>query len=184
MKKLLVSLFLLAGGALSTFAQGFEPQVKVGYSYGVDNYKNQTFGGEFLAGFRINPTIRLGVGVGISYCDLKYEDAYYDSNTHSYYDEYKESGAYVPLFVNGKINFTDSSISPYFSTDLGYSFFIPCSDYAEENKLGLFVKPAFGVDFNLGKGDFFVEVNYNYQTRKFYENCNYSQIGISVGYQF
>ena len=83
MKKLLVSLFLFAGVSLSTFAQGFEPQVKVGYSYGVDNYKNQTFGGEFLAGFRINPTIRLGVGVGISYCDLKYEDAYYDSNTHS-----------------------------------------------------------------------------------------------------
>ena len=41
MKKLLLPLFLLARVSLSTFAQGFEPQVKVGYSYGVDNYKNQ-----------------------------------------------------------------------------------------------------------------------------------------------
>ena len=29
-----------------------------------------------------------------------------------------------------------------------------------------------------------IEVNYNYQTRKFYGNYNYSQIGISVGCQF
>ena len=166
------------------YAQKFEPQVKVNYSHGVDDYKNLSFGGEFLAGFRLNPTIRLGIGVGISYCDLLYEDAYYDSNTHSYYDEYKESGAYVPLFINGKFNFSEGSISPYFAADLGYSFFIPGSDYAKENKLGLFAKPTFGVDFDLGKGDIFVEVNYNYQVRKFYDDCNYSQIGLSVGYQF
>ena len=184
MKKLFFALTLMLFLSNTISAQKFEPQVKVGYAYGIDDYKTQSFGGEFVAGFRINPNVRIGAGVGIDYCDHKYEDAYYDPYLHYFNKEYRESAAFVPVFVDGKFNFTDSSISPYISVDLGYSFFIPFSDYAKENNLGIFVKPAFGIDFNVGKGAVFVEVNYNYQARKFYETRNYNQIGLSVGYQF
>ncbi len=184
MNKTILTILFFIGLSSSVYGQKFEPQIKIGYSYGLDTYKNHSFGGEFLAGYRIIPQLRLGIGVGIDYCEHKYEDAHYNTLINRYQKEYRESAAYIPLFLNGKYNFTEGKISPYVTTDIGYSFFIPYSDYAKENSLGVFVKPGFGVDFNIGKGDIFVEVNYTYQTRKFYETCNYSQIGLSIGYQF
>lgn len=40
------------------------------------------------------------------------------------------------------------------------------------------------IDFNVGKGNILVEINYNFQTRKFYNNYDYNQIGLSIGCQF
>ncbi len=178
MKKLFLVLALIAGSFSAVGAQGFEPQVKVNGMLGIDTYKNHSFGAEFLAGYRFNPQVRVGLGAGIDYCNLKYEGA------SKYRSEYKESAAYVPVFANGKFNFIDNNVSPYFSADVGYAIFIPGSGYAEDNKLGMFFKPAFGVDFSMGKGALFVEVCYNYQMRDFNGTRNYNQIGLAVGYQF
>ncbi len=182
MKKIFFVLALITGSFSAVSAQGFEPQVKVGGLLGIDKHKNHSFGAEFLAGYRFNPNVRVGLGVGIDYCDLKYQEEY--RGIKYYQSEYKESAAYVPVFANGKFNFIDNKVSPYFSADVGYAIFIPCSKYAEDNKLGMFFKPAFGVDFSMGKGAFFVEVCYNYQMRDFNGTCNYNQIGLAVGYQF
>jgi len=183
MKKLF-SLLTLSMAFCLGFAQKIEPQIKVTYAYQPSNDKNISLGIETLVGIRIMPVLRVGGGIGIDYCDLKFRDSYYDKTLQRYVKEYRETAAFVPVFVNCKYNFIDHKVSPYVSADLGYSFFIAYSRYANDNKLGLYYKPSVGVDFKIGKGAIFVEANFNYQTREFHKNMNYSQIGLSLGYHF
>ena len=168
------------------FAKGFEPQVRVAGDIGIDSYKNNSFGADFVAGYRVTEMFRIGLGVGISYVDLLFEDGQF-IRSH-WYDKYKESAAYIPIFVDGKLNFTSDKISPYVNLGLGYAAYIPFSDYAKKNKLGFFAQPAFGVDFNTGKGALFVQVGYKYQMRNcdhwVNTNGNYSQVSLAIGYQF
>lgn len=187
MKKIILFLFVAMLATSMCFAQSkFEPQVKVGYDLGIDDDKNLSFGAELLAGYRFNENFRLGVGTGISWCKHLYEKAGVSSITDEYYKDYKETALYVPLFVNGKFNFIKGGVSPYLSLDLGYTFFISCSDYADENDLGFMAKPAFGVDFPVVNGNIFVELGYKYQKRDWplIEKADYSQLSIAVGYSF
>lgn len=183
MKKIL---FLLAMLPMMCYAQkGFEPSVKVGYEIPIDD--NQSFGADFLAGYRLSETFKVGIGIGAYWCEHLYSMGSYDIIDKEYNGEdYNESAMYIPIYANGKINFTKKGISPYFSLDLGYSVFVSFSDYADENKLGLFVRPTFGLDFPLNSGKIFAEVGYKYQKRdwELLENPSYSQITISVGYTF
>lgn len=185
MKKLLIIVALVCTVSIASKAQGFQPEFKITYDLGIDDDKNMSLGAEFIGGYRFNDNFRLGAGVGVSYVDLKYEDAYISSNLN-YYDEYREDAMSVPVFLNAKVNFGEK-ISPFIAVDLGYSIFVPFSDYAEKNELGFFVSPSFGVDFSVGKGAILVEVGYKYQCRKFeYDSTkgDYSNISISLGYQF
>lgn len=165
---------------------GFEPQLKISYELGIDEDKNQSFGCEFVAGYRLSDDFRLGIGTGIYWCKHLYEDAHYNSLIHYFSEEYRETASYIPIFANGKYNFvTTSDWRPYLSVDLGYALFNSASKYADDNKLGIFVKPAFGVDYNIGKGALFFEVGYKYQDREFQDvKMGYSQLTMSVGYQF
>ena len=181
MKKIL---FLLAMLPMMCFAQkGFEPSVKVSYEIPLD--KNQSFGADFLAGYRLSEIAKIGVGIGAYWCEHIYDDGY-SAVLHKQYDEYKEAAMYIPIYVNGKFNFAKQGISPYFSMDLGYSLFVGFSDFVDENKLGLFFRPSFGIDFPVSSGKVFTEVGYKYQTRDWdlIETPNYSQITVSVGYTF
>ena len=185
MKKVILTL-LVGLVTLCTSAQGFEPEIRVGYDLGVDTYKNTSFGGKFTAGYRFNPMFRFGAGVGMDYVDLFYENAHFTK--YDYRKKYYESAMSVPLFLNAKVNFTDNRVSPFFATDFGYNIFIPCSDYAEHNSLGIFVAPSFGIDIRAGRGAFIIQVGYKYQARDFdgwaKTNGNYSQVTFSTGYQF
>lgn len=186
MKKFLLVLVVALSMPLVVLAKGFEPQVKVTGNIGVDSYKNNSFGADFVAGYRVTDMFRVGIGVGISYVDLFFEDGHFIEN--HWYGTYKESAAYVPVFVDCKLNLTSGKISPHVNLDLGYAAYIPFSGYAKKNQLGFFVQPAFGVDFNLGKGALFVQVGYKYQMRKcdywVNTNGNYSQVSLAIGYQF
>lgn len=169
------------------FAQkGFEAQVKVAYDYGIDADKNESFGIDFVAGYRLTKQIRLGVGTGISWCEHLFHGAYWFNNR--YHKEYREPAAYVPVLLNGKYNFVESSISPYISMDLGYTVYIPFSKAAEENKFGLFFYPCVGCDYSIGKCEVFTQVGYKYQQREYVSlwgtYSNYSQLVLAVGFQF
>ncbi|MCD8290104.1 MAG: porin family protein [Prevotella sp.] len=182
MRRYFLFIALLFGCMISMSAQqrtrGFEPQIKVGFDLGVDGFKNNSAGLELLAGYRFNEYTRIGLGTGVSYNYLVYEQ-------NMFGDDYKESAMQIPVFVNGKFNFISHGISPYFGIDLGYAFFFACSDYAKENDLGFYFKPALGVDFPLDIGTLFLEFGYKYQTRDWFEdNSNYSQITFSIGYTF
>ena len=143
--------------------------------------KNKSFGAEYIAGYRINPKVRLGVGTGVSWVDQVYEERTKD---------YNEDAAFVPAFLNGKFNFTNTGVSPFFNINVGYSIFVPCSEFAKNNKHTMFFNPSFGVDLPLSEGKLNFEIGYKYQLRSV-ENalvkmgtCNYSQLEIAIGYQF
>lgn len=186
MKKLFLFLTLILSMSSLASAKGFEPQIRITGDIGVDSYKNNSFGADFVAGYRVNDIFRIGIGTGISYVDLLFEDAHFIGN--HWYGKYKESAAYVPIFIDGKMNFTNARISPFVNLNLGYAAYIPFSDYAKENKLGFFVQPALGVDFSVGKGVIFAQIGYKYQFRTcdhwIDTNGNYSQISLAIGYQF
>lgn len=169
---------------VSSFAQdkGFESNVKVRFDAGIDSYKNHAFGAEYIGGYRFNPQIKIGVGAGVSWVNQTYDCTPND---------YKEDAVFVPIFLNGKFNFIDGSVSPFFNINVGYSLFVPCSKYAEINHHSVFINPSFGIDVPLDKGAMTFEIGYKYQMRKVDGNaltnegdCNYSQIEISLGYQF
>lgn len=187
MKKLLF--FLLFVIPTFSFAQkekGFEGEVRTAFELGIDNYKNHSFGAQFVAGYRVNPNLRIGGGTGISWCKHLYVDSHYIG--YYYYDEYREAAAYIPIFANAKVNFTKEGISPFFDVDFGYTIYLPFSEYAESNKLGVFIRPSFGIDVPISKGNLNFEIGYKYQIRTCDNwsdpNGNYSQITFGVGYSF
>ena len=186
MKNILYLIFLFAMPLLSKAQTGFEPQVKVSYELGIDDDNNQSFGGEFIAGYRLSDEFRLGIGAGAYWCKHLYEKEHYNSSISYLSKEYRETASYFPIFVNCKFNFvTSGEWRPYLSADLGHSIFNSASRYADDNELGIFVNPTFGVDYNIGKGALFLEVGYKFQDREFQkEKMGYSQLTLSVGYQF
>ena len=181
MKKIVL---LLAFLPVYVLAQSkIEPELKVSYELGVDEYKNQSFGAELILGYRASDQFRIGVGTGIYWCKHLYENASIVGS--HYYEEYRETASYIPMFLDVKYNFITGNISPYLRVDVGYSLFNSASDYADNNKLGFMTNPAFGVDFNVGKGCLFLEVGYKYQDRKLFEEKEgYSQTTFSVGSHF
>lgn len=187
MKRVFILLCLTLYVATINSQERFEPRINVVYDLGIDADKNQSFGIDFFGGCRINSLFMVGLGTGISWCNHLYEDAGINQYTHKYYDEYRESAAYIPLYIGGQFNFIKSGISPYLSLDLGGSFFIPFSDYAKKNSLGYMIRPAFGVDFPITKGKIFAEIGYKYQYREFElvdNKMSYSQLSLAIGYSF
>ena len=47
--------------------------MKINGEFGVDASKNFSLGAVFIAGYNVTPSLRLGIGTGISYIDLLYE---------------------------------------------------------------------------------------------------------------
>lgn len=186
MKKILLIFVLVLSISKINAQSPFESQIKLTYDEGITNDKDNSFGAEFLCGIRMNNKLRLGVGVGISYCDLLYEKAGLNNLLNKYYGEYRESSVYVPVFANIKYNFINSKVSPYIAADLGYSIFIASSSYTKNNNLGLFFKPCFGVDFPVKNEKLFLEVGYKYQQRSWsrLESPDYMQASIAIGCQF
>lgn len=182
MKKI-VLLLAFAMSLTNMFSQNkFESEVKINGEIGIDADKNFSFGAIFIAGYNITQNLRLGAGAGISYIDLFYEQKTLTK------PEYRETAAYVPIFADAKYKFIKVGISPFVGTSVGYSVFIPYSDYAKENKLGIMVYPHFGVEFPMKKGAFLLEAGYKYQSRTNDNirgaNMDYSQSVLSVGYKF
>lgn len=168
--------------------RGFEPQLSISFNEGIDSYKNFSFGLDFLAAYRANEYFRIGAGIGINYINLMYDDI--EILNGKLYSAYYEPAMTLPLFANIKINVVDTKVSPYLGIDVGYNIFIPFSEYAKDNKLGIYFRPAFGADIHLGNVTLFIEFAYRFQKRTFTlwtgtsEIRNYSQITQTIGFQF
>ena len=166
--------------------KGFEPQVRVSFDEGVDYQKNFSFGADFIAAYRFNEIIRLGAGVGLDYINMRFEEAKYIGSKK--YDPYYEAAMTVPIFANIKVDFLKTKASPYLAADCGYNIFVPFSKYAQGNKLGFFIRPAFGVDIRFRKCVLFIELAYKYQSRSFDNSLasyrGYHQISQAIGVSF
>lgn len=166
--------------------KGFEPQIRLAFDEGVDYQKNFSFGADFVAAYRFNEIVRLGAGVGIDYINMRFEESKYIG--YKKYDAYNEAAMTIPLFANIKVDFLKTKVSPYLSADCGYNIFIPFSKYAQNNKLGFFIRPAFGVDIRFRKCTLFIELAYRYQARSFENSLatygGYHQVSQAIGVTF
>jgi hypothetical protein len=92
------------------------------------------------------------------------------------------------MLLNGKFNFVNSSVSPYFAMNLGYTIYIPFSEAAKRNKFGFVFNPSIGYDYLVGGCKVFTEIGYKYQQREYVSILgsygNYSQLVLAVGFQF
>lgn len=190
MKKYIV-LIILAVGLQPLFAkQKLTTSIKATYEFGVDYAKNQGFGLDIIERYNITNNFSVGIGTGFYYCDLLFDDGGHEyDNSNLYSREYRESGAYLPLFLNLKLNLTNEGISPYLSLGGGYTFLIPFSEYAKKADLGVMIRPAFGIDIPISPGSLFVEFGYKYQKMNFNGygltyDLNHSNLTISLGYNF
>ena len=191
MKKVISLLVICIVAILPMTAQvGYESQIKASYNIGVGTYKNRAILAEFVGGYNFNNIIRLGVGVGLGSTDMQYTPA---KEGYEDFSAYRESSLFLPVFANFKATLpTDKRIRPYFTTDLGYSIFLPGSDFAHCDKMGFFVKPAIGIQLPMPKGKILFELGYKYQDRsckhksngKTIEIGSYSQVSIGIGYIF
>lgn len=168
----------------------FSTSINATYEFGIDKAKNQGFGLEVVERYNFTKIFSAGIGVGIYYSNLLFDDGgneFGDSGIFS--SKYREDGAYIPLFLNLKVNFIKQGISPYLSLSGGYSFLIPFSEYAKSAKLGFMIRPSFGVKFPISKGSLFAEIGYKYQRMSFdgygldYQ-LNHSNLFLSFGYNF
>ena len=145
--------------------KGFEPQVRVSFDEGIDKQANLKLGADFIASYRFNEFVRLGGGIGIDYLKLKFEES--KTIGSKVYKAYYEEALAIPVFANIKVDFMKTKVSPFFATDCGYSFFVPFSKYAKDNKLGFFIRPSIGVEIRFRKCSLSIDVAYKYQARDF-----------------
>src|SRR5690625_3367063 len=84
------------------FESGSEVSVELGYEIGVGDWGLNRTKMDIINGYRINPYIFLGMGTG-----------------WRYYHEIED--ALVPLFLNFRVNFIQSQMSPFLGLSTGYS---------------------------------------------------------------
>lgn len=149
-------------------SRGYQGYFDLGQNYDVGGDSSTIT--EFLTshGFRFNPYIFLGGGVGLHY--------------YSVTEEF-----YIPMFTNFRVDFLNKRISPYFDLKVGSLV---------NNGGGLFLSPSLGVKFNFGKRvGLNLSVNYNFQALEdvyidnswsYYNDDSYyiHAIGFRIGLEF
>src|SRR5690625_2200214 len=108
----------------SDYEPGYEVSVDLGYQIGTGDWGLDRIKLDIINGYRINPYIFLGLGTG-----------------WRYYHQIED--ALVPIFLNFKVNFIQSQMSPFLGLSTGYSL------NASNNfkGAGAFIAPTMGVDF-------------------------------------
>lgn len=161
MKKVVITMCLSMFCALS-YAQrsGYEKSVEAKGAIGLDDRTDYAFGVSMVNGYRFNGYLFLGVGVGYEYLKGLYYHSYGGSS--STYDS-KSTQNIIQLYARVKANFTNASISPFASLDLGSSFNFDSTDEIKMAK-GFFFEPAIGCDFKISnKQTFYFALGYNQQ---------------------
>lgn len=150
---------------------GFEGNVTLGYQLGVGDYGLSRLKLDLSAGYRIDPHISLGVGIGArQYPDLK--------------------ATLLPVYADFRGWLLTSKVSPFFSFQVGTMFHA-----SEEFKnVGIFVSPNLGVTSRFSDGtSMHFTIGYEYQRMGFYKqgagyiyksNENCGAVSFNVGFAF
>ncbi|WP_320053207.1 outer membrane beta-barrel protein [uncultured Acetobacteroides sp.] len=120
--------------------------------YGMDMVKFSV-----INGYRFNQYLSLGAGIGLKQGSIS--DDLFDSDN-----------AYLPIFTNFRVNFTNKKITPYFSLDLGSVFNLTEDDDEPE----LLFSPSIGVKFKFTQRmGLNVGMGYELQSVKCYKPSEY-----------
>ena len=150
---------------------GFEGIVTLAYQVGVGDYGLSRLKLNLSAGYRVDPQILLGAGIGArQYPDLK--------------------ATFLPVYAEFRGWLLTSRVSPYFSFQVGTMFHI-----SEDFKnVGIFAAPNLGVSTRFSDGTaMHFSLGYEYQRMGFYrqalgyvfkfnENCG--AVSFNIGFAF
>ncbi len=202
MKKILlfaVALFV----TVVAYAQpkGYEMNVRTGMAPDL-KYSDIDLSVMFTNGYRFNQHVFLGGGAGfkvktyVNDGNVRVSGGYFGYGSTEIYPDPTLSMAF---FLNGKFNFTETRVSPYFSVDTGYvanlTGALSYEDddyYSALDSSGFFVMPAIGFDCNIGaakKYAIFVQTGlYIQQSPELLpwdlQDGPYTKIELSVGFRF
>ena len=178
MKRILFILPLLLNVYTSNAQRtgGFEPQLKVFGAYGFDKHEVKSIGATLIGGIRTSEQSWVGLGVG--YYEAKH--IFPEGKAFSPYDfkQYKNVGCY-PIFVSGKYNWGNKvHWLPYMGLEGGFIIY----NY-DNTKVGIFIKPAIGMDYRFGKNTLSFEIGYQFHP-SIMDVDSYSQLTTAIGYSW
>lgn len=186
MKKYLITFFFL-GFMNHINAEGFKHSVKLIYDTGFGSVKNSTMGAEYICDHEFGNNWLFGLGVGSLTSDLLTYSTF--PSDKSKVKQERESAWILPLYVDAKYKMAEyEGINPYILANVGYSFLNLDSNYADETKLGVFVRIGAGFSIPLKKGDLYFEASYKEQQQNIV--CtgiyldDYKNLGFAIGYTF
>ena len=115
---------------------GYKGFVDMGGGFPVSYDGDGFFSVHISQGYQFNPFFFVGAGLGVDY-------------------HFGENCIFLPLYANGRINFIDNPVSPFFDLKIGYSVY--------EGK-GAFLAPSIGTRFAIDQRcGFTFSVGYNLQ---------------------
>lgn len=128
------------------------------YSYGNGRYRVEpSFG--FSMGMHLKKWLAVGAGTGL--------DFYADRRM-------------IPLFLESRIQLGKSSSSPFFGTELGYSFLMDKREFDDDfegsviERAGFFIHPSLGLRF-AGKGDIDFLIDLGFKFQPYYYHVHYPE---------
>ena len=152
--------------------KGYEKTIELNGGIGMDKFSKYSLGITMLNGYRFNHYFFVGAGVGYEYFYAKY----YTTNIGHHYESF-DGKHLLKLSARVKANLTKGKVSPFFAFDIGGAIDVGKNPYRTAK--GLFIEPAFGIDFKLNdqKTAIFLMVGYhgqNSQYTRFSSNGNES----------
>lgn len=179
MRKFLSIVFaVLFASCTITFAQskGYEKSIEANGGISLDKMSKYSFGVSMINGYRFNEHFFIGALVGYEYFDALYMSSY-EGKGNSY--KSYEPRNLLKIGARVKANLSKSKISPLLSFDLGGGIQVARTDYYPAT--GLYLEPAFGVDFKLqDKQAVYFMLGYHAQNNRYgYFNITSSNPGSS-----
>ena len=154
--------------------------------------KAHSFNFNFVNGYRFNPYLFLGGGVGLRL--ISFNVRILESNTSIHWSssfELKEISLQIPLFVRFHANFTPKKVSPFASLDFGGNICV-YNDYDEINRNffghNIFFMPALGVNISFKQMQnlyvaFIYDLSFTPKNDNYIAHINHS-VGARVGFNF
>lgn len=143
MKRILFVLILFASSTMFAQSRGYEKSIEVNGGVALDDYSKFSFGLSMINGYRFNENFFIGAIVGYEYFDALIYGSYGDYGAYKSYDPKN----LLKLGARAKVNLSKARVSPFLNFDIGGSMQVARTENYPAS--GLFIEPAFGVDFNL-----------------------------------
>lgn len=150
--------------------------IEVGYTAGVSTYKASQLDILTTHGMAFD-NLFIGVGTGVNIIYPNDKNLMTDNNWHQsdYYGSYKENAVFIPLYLDLKYNFGNtSSVVPFVDVKLGATFLasdneVYINDGWMDNRTSLLFSPTIGLRVPLGNSAAFnFGVTYNLISQKYY----------------
>lgn len=166
MKKVLsITFAILFASCTLSFAQskGYEKSIEVNGGVALDEMSKFSFGVSMINGYRINEHLFIGALLGYEYFDALYLSSYEGKG-----DSYKSYDPKNLLKIGARVkaNLSKGKVSPFLSFDLGGGIQVARTEHYPAT--GLYLEPAFGVDFKLqDKQAVYVMLGYHAQNNRY-----------------